>query len=133
MAVESFEVVRESLGVAGRELPDGGECVGERWSGSEGAAVGQGQEVLHRPFDDLEAMLGEAQVLDDLGIEEADGVAGSRVAKAGVEFFGDGGAAHDRTSLEDADREPGFRQVTGAGQAVVTAANDDRIKSLRGA
>ena len=74
-------------------------------------------------------MLGEAQVADHLGVQQADRVARGGVAEAGVEFLGDGGAAEDGAALEDAHGEAGFGEVAGAGEAVVAAADDDHIEA----
>jgi hypothetical protein len=47
-----------------------------------------------------------------------------------MELLGDRGAAHDRTSLEDRHLEAGGREIRGADQAVVSAADDQRIARL---
>ncbi len=64
-------------------------------SGPDGerAAIGQRQEVLHGPLEHLQAVLDQPQVVDHLGVQQADRVARGGVAEAGVEFLGDGGAA----------------------------------------
>ena len=72
-------------------------------------------------------MLYKLHVGDDFGLEQADGVACDRVAKAGVEFFGDGRAADDITALDDADFQPGAGQIEGADEAVVARTDNDRI------
>ena len=74
-------------------------------------------------------MLDQAQVVDDLGVQQADRVARGGVAEAGVEFLGDGGAAEYRTAFEYAHPEAAFGEVTGAGEAVVAAADDDHIEA----
>ena len=74
-------------------------------------------------------MLDQAQVLYHLGVQQADRVAGGRVAEAGVEFLGDRGATEDGTALEYAHGEPRLGEVAGAGEAVVAAADDDHIEA----
>ena len=74
-------------------------------------------------------MLDQAQVADDLGVQQADRVTRGGVAEAGVEFLGHGGAAQDGAALEYADPEAAFGEVAGAGEAVVAAADDDHIEA----
>ena len=50
-----------------------------------------------------------------------------------MEFLGDGGAAEDGAALEYADGKARFGEVTGAGEAVVAAADDDDIEAGLGA
>ena len=47
--------------------------------------------------------------------------------KPGKDLFGDGGAAEHVPPLEHEHLAPGARQIGGAGQAVVPAADDDRV------
>jgi len=86
-----------------------------------------GQEVLHRPLDDSQPMILEAQVADDLLVQQAYGVAGGGVAKARMELFRDGRAAGDRAPLEDPDLKTRPRQITRAGQTIVARADDGDI------
>ena len=65
--------------------------------------------------------------MDDLGIEQADGVARRAVAVAGQELLGDGGAADIGRRLQDGDLEALLGQIISAGQAVVAGADDDRV------
>jgi hypothetical protein len=46
-----------------------------------------------------------------------------------VEFLGYRGTAEDAAALENAHFEAGFREVAGAGESVVTAADDDHIEA----
>jgi hypothetical protein len=70
------------------------------------AAVGLRREVEHRPLDDPEAVFGEPQVADHLGVQQAHRVARERVAEARVELLGDGGAADHVAAFEQRDLEP---------------------------
>ena len=74
-------------------------------------------------------MLGQAQIPDDLRVQQAHRVAGGGVAESGVEFLGDGGAAEDGAAFEYADGEAGFGEITRAGEAVVATADDDHIEA----
>ena len=49
-----------------------------------------------------------------------------------MEFLGDRRAADDRAALEHRDLEPGRGQVGGADQAVMAAADDERVALIRG-
>jgi hypothetical protein len=65
--------------------------------------------------------------VDDLGIEQADGVGGSAVAIAGQKFVGDRSAADIGGRLQDGDLEALLRQIISAGQAIMAGADDDRV------
>ena len=56
---------------------------------------------------------------DHLGLEQADRVAGDRIAEAGMELLGHRRAADDVAPLEHAHLEPGAGEVEGADEAVV--------------
>jgi hypothetical protein len=73
-------------------------------------------------------MTGEAELGDHPGIEQAHGVAGGRVAEARVELLGDGRAADHPPALEHGDPPPRPREVAGAGEAVVAAADDQGVE-----
>ena len=49
-----------------------------------------------------------------------------------MEFLGDRGAAQHATTLDDAHRHAGAGEIRGAGEAVVTAAQDDGIEAACG-
>ena len=91
------------------------------------AAVGLRQEVRDRPLDHPVAVIGELHVGDDPRVQQADGVARHRVAEAGMELLRDRRPADHRAALEDAHPESGPREVEGAHQPVVSAADDHRI------
>jgi hypothetical protein len=65
--------------------------------------------------------------MDDLGIEQADGVAGRAVPEARQELVGDGGAPDIGRGLEDRDLEALPGQIICARQAVMAGANNDRV------
>ncbi len=94
-------VVGQAGRVAHAEAARLGARVLQTRSGAERVAVGQRQVVLHRALDDAQAVLGEAQVGDHGRVEQADRVAGGRVAEAGVEFLGHRRAPDDVAALED--------------------------------
>ena len=60
-------------------------------------------------------------------MQQADDVGAHRVAKAGVELLGDGGAADHAAALDHLDPEPGGGEVAGAHQAVVASADDHDV------
>ena len=89
-------------------------------------------EVRNRPLDDFEAVAGQLQVADDLGIEQAHRVGGDGIAKAGVEFLGEGGPAYAGILFEHDDAKAGARQIRGRDEAVMPAANDNDIRCVAG-
>ncbi len=72
-------------------------------------------------------MLGKMQVAQHLRVQQAHRVAGRGVAKSGVEFLGDRGAADEVAALEDQDLPAGPGEVAGAGEAIVAGAYDDDV------
>jgi hypothetical protein len=78
-------------------------------------------------------VLRQAQIADHFRVQQAHGVARRRVAETGVEFLGDGGASQDGPAFEYGHFQAFFREVAGAGEAVVAAADDDRIEAAWGA
>src|SRR5947207_2853201 len=76
-------------------------------------------------------MLSEAQIANDLGIQQADRIARGGVAEPRMKLFGDGGTADDSAPLEHADREPRARKIRSASQAVVAATEYDDIEAPR--
>jgi hypothetical protein len=80
-----------------------------------------------------EAVLGQFELVDDVRPEKAQRVRERREAEARIELLGDRGATDQRSPLEDEGLESGLGQVRPVGQAVVPAADDDRvIGPLRG-
>ncbi len=95
----------------------------------ERAAVGQRNEIEQRSRPDAQAMLGEAQLAEHLGRQQAHRVARRGVAKAGVEHLGDRGTTHHRTRLEHAHAQTAPCKVAGTDEAVVAGADDDDVGS----
>ena len=79
------------------------------------------------PLDDRQAVPRQVHVGDDLGVEQADRVAGDRVAEAGMELLGHRRAADDAAPLQHRDLQAGAGEIEGADEAVVAAADDDDV------
>ena len=73
----------------------------------------------------------QIQIGDDLGLQQRDRVTGDGIAKAWMEFLGHRGAADDPAALEHGHLQPGGGEVRRAHEAVVTAADDQRITAAR--
>ncbi len=97
----------KALGVAGGELRDRGLALGEAAAHQQEARGIDRPEVRSRALDDSEAVPGELEIGDDLGIEQAHGVGGDRVAKAGMELLRHRRAADDVVTLQHERVEPG--------------------------
>ena len=78
-------------------------------------------------LDDAQAVVGELQIGDDLRVQQRDRVGGDRVAEARMKFLGDGRAADDAAPLQHRHLQAGHRQIGGADEAVVPAADDDGV------
>src|SRR5262249_12650018 len=96
------------------------------------SAVGKRQEIGERARHDREPVLDEPQITDHLRIEQAYRVARRRIAESRMEFFRDGGTAQHASPFEDANLDPGAGEIGGAGQTVVTAADDDDVEARSG-
>jgi hypothetical protein len=79
---------------------------------------------------DLEPVAGEAELADDLGTKQRQGVRTRRRAHAGPKLLGHTRAADDVAALEALDRESGARQVGGGDQAVVAGADDGDVEHV---
>ena len=101
---------------------------GAALAGQEIAAIGRGQEVLHAAFDDAQAVIGQLQVGNDLRVEQADRIGGHRIAEAGMEFLGHGGAADHLAALDHLHAQAGHREIGRAGEAVMPRTNDDNVR-----
>jgi hypothetical protein len=73
----------------------------------------------------------EIELANDFGAEERDYVGTFGEEEAGDDFFGDSGAAEYVAAFEDENLFAGFGKVGGINQAVVAAANDDCVVTLR--
>ncbi len=80
---------------------------------------------------DGEAVVGQAQVADDLRAEQAVDVGGRGDLEAGEGFLGDAGAADDVAAFQHEHFPLGPGQIAGGHQAVVAAADDDRVVRSR--
>ena len=85
------------------------------------------QEVGDWPFNDAIAFGLQLHVADDLRLQQADRVAGDRVAEAGVEFFRHRSATDDIAALDNADLQPGLSKVERTDKAIMARADDDGI------
>ena len=72
-------------------------------------------------------MAGEVELADDLGPQQRDDVGGDAEAEAGHDLLGHSRATKDVAPLEDQRLETGAGKVRGGCQAVVPAADDDRV------
>ncbi len=128
-AVERGVVGRQSRCVAGGEPGELGLGARKPAPNLQIAAVRLRQHVGDRPLDDAQAALVQAHVGDHLRVQQADRVARRRVAEARVELFRHRRTADDRPALEHAHGHPGARQVEGADEAIVPAADDDGVQT----
>ncbi len=80
---------------------------------------------------DVQAVLGQVEIADDLGSQQADHVAGDREAEARHDLLGDGGATQHVPALEHQGLHPGPRQVRGGDEPVVASTDDHRVVALR--
>ncbi len=96
---------------------------GGRPAGSE-----RGERAVER--QDVEAVPRQLELADDLGAEQRHDVREDREPEAREELLGDRRAAEDVAPLEDERLHPGAGEIRGADQAVVAAADDDRVVAL---
>ena len=75
----------------------------------------------------LHAVARQIELADDLRPQQRHDVRADRELEAGKDLFGDGGAAEHVPPLEHQHLPPRPRQIGGAGQPVVAAADDDRV------
>ena len=79
---------------------------------------------------DREAVARQLQLAHDLGPKQRDDVRGDAEPEPRHDLLGDGGASEDVAALEHDDAEPGACQICAADEAVVAAADDDRVVAL---
>ena len=72
-------------------------------------------------------MAGQIELADDLRPQQRDDVRADGEMEAGKDLFGDRRAAEHVAALEHEHLPPGAGQICGRGQAVVAAADDDRV------
>ena len=94
----------------------------------QAATIGQRRERRRIARQNREAVLFELQLANDLRQKQADDVRGGRNFVAGPQLFGRRAAAEHMAAFEHADFVAGAGQIRGAHEAVVAAADDDRIK-----
>jgi len=99
-------------------------------AGAEGIAIGQRQEVLQRPLEDAQSVLGQTQFANHLRVEQAHRVTRRGIAKARRKFLGHGSPADYAPALEYADAQARTREITGADEPVVTGADHQGIKII---
>ena len=79
---------------------------------------------------DVEAVPGQLELADDLRPQQRHDVREDREPEAREDLLGDGRAAEDWPPLEDERPQPGPREVGGADEAVVAAADHDGVVAL---
>jgi hypothetical protein len=89
----------------------------------------RGERAVER--QDIEAVFRELQVANDLGAQQGHDVREDAEAEAREQLLGDGRAAQDLALFEDESLQSGASEVCRADQAVVAAADDDRVVALR--
>ena len=72
-------------------------------------------------------MLGQLQLVDDVGTQQAEGVRERGEVEAGDQLLGDGCATDDVTPLDDQRAQARLGEVRAVDQPVVAAADDDRV------
>ena len=91
------------------------------------AAVFLRQEIGYWPFDHLVAMIFQLHVADDLGLQQADGIAGDGIAETGVKFLRHRSAAHHVAPFHDAHFQARLGKIEGADKAIMAGADDHGI------
>ena len=97
--------------------------------------IGPGGEViavLHRRHgalerQDVQAVPRQVEVADDFGTEQADDIGKHRKLEPREDLFGDRGTADAGAALQHQHFFPGARQIGGCHEAVVAAADHDRV------
>ena len=92
-----------------------------------------GRVEVARHHQRHEPVLDQVELVDDLGPQQAQRVGERGEREPGPQLLGDGRAADERALLEDERPQAGLGQVRRVGQAVVAAADDDRVVRRRGA
>jgi hypothetical protein len=79
----------------------------------------------------LESVRGKVELSDDFGAKEAHNVRSDAETKAREHLFGHRSASEHVAALEDKGRDTGAGEIGRGGKAIVTAADDDGVVSLR--
>ena len=93
----------------------------------------QGQEIRQFALHHPQAVPRQLEIADDLRVQQRDRVGRNGIAEARMKFLGDGGAADDAALLEHGDLQTGGREICGANQTVMAAADDDDISCAESA
>src|SRR5260221_14323351 len=88
--------------------------------------------VLHRyeriiKREQFETVLGQMQVANDFGPEEADDIGTDRVFEARVNLFRNGGPTDQMAAFEHQHFETGAGEIGGGGKAVMAGADNDSV------
>jgi hypothetical protein len=89
-------------------------------------AVGEWSESAVQR-NDLKVVFWQFQVANHLWPQQAHDIGANGVFKAGINLFGDGGAAKNMAAFENEDLLAGFGQISGSGKAVVAAADYESV------
>ena len=89
----------------------------------------QRHEMGQRPLNNLQSMAVKTKVLDDLGVEQSDGIRTYRIAEAGVKLFRDRCATNGAAALDNFDFESSASQIGSTGKAVVASTDNNHIVS----
>ncbi len=128
-AVEVVAVLLVGIGVVGRDASDLAQVLVVVLGEPQVLALGRGRE-LRRHEERQEAVLGQLQLVDDLGPEEGQGVREGREPETGTELLGDGRSADQVPLLQDQGLQPATGQVGAVDEPVVTAAHHDRVVAV---
>jgi hypothetical protein len=125
------ELAREARvgrGIARRMGADRGEPLARFAGQFQPRPFDRRHEIVERPRHDAQTVPGERQLANNARLEQADGIARGRIAKARMKFLGNGRAADLLLALDDANRQTGTGRIARADEAVVTAADDDQVE-----
>ena len=76
----------------------------------------------------MKPCLGELEIMDDVGSQQAERVGERGEVEPRDQLFGDRRAADDVASLDDQRLQAGLGEVGAVDQTVVAAADDDRVE-----
>jgi hypothetical protein len=108
-------------GIPGVEFCD--LTLGAALARKEIAPIRQRQEVLCAALDDAQPMFVQPQVVDDLRLQQADGVGRGRGAEAGMEFLRNTSTANYAAPLQNTHAQTRHAKIGRTGQPVVTGSD----------
>ena len=79
-------------------------------------------------LDDAQTVLRQFKIANDLGLQQAHGIGGGRIAETGIEFLRHAGAADDVPPLQNAHPQARHAEIGCAGQSVVTGSDNNGIE-----